>query len=116
MFRERPEATRAHRQRAFGDFSAQSVYKSWKQACAEADVPFFNPYKLRHSYATALRAEGMDLADVQQLLGHKSAKTTERYAAVAPHKLAQASEFLSKSWARGKLAWQTAQDKENKAS
>lgn len=81
----------------------------------EADVPFFNPYKLRHSHATALRAEGMDLADVQQLLGHKSPKTTERYAAVAPHKLAQASEMLAKSWPRGKAAWQAAQQKENKA-
>jgi hypothetical protein len=85
---------------AFGEFSASSVYKSWKQECEEAQVEFFNPYKLRHSYATALSWEGMDLADVQQLLGHKSAKTTERYAAVAPHKLAQASEMLAKSWAR----------------
>lgn len=100
---------------AFGEFSAQSVYKSWKQACEEAKVEFFNPYKLRHSYATALRAEGMDLADVQQLLGHKSAKTTERYAAVAPYKLARASELLSRSWARGKAAWQAAQLKEDKA-
>ncbi len=50
---------------AWGDFSQSSLYKSWKLACRAADVPFFNPYKLRHSYATALRAEGIDLADVQ---------------------------------------------------
>lgn len=83
---------------AWGDFSQSSLYKSWKLACRTADVPFFNPYKLRHSYATALRAEGIDLADVQTLLGHKSAKTTARYAGVAPHKLTAAAAALQRAW------------------
>jgi len=83
---------------AWGTFSQSSVYKTWKAACEDADVPFFNPYKLRHSYATALRAQGMDLADVQELLGHKSAKTTRRYAMVAPRKLAAAAELLQQAW------------------
>jgi integrase len=83
---------------AWGEFSQPSVYKSWKLACKDADVPFFNPYKLRHSYATALRAQGMDLADVQELMGHKSAKTTQRYAMVAPKKLAAAAEMLQQAW------------------
>ncbi len=83
---------------AWGRFSQSSVYKSWKQACLEAEVPFFNPYKLRHSYATALRAQGMDLADVQELMGHKSAATTRRYAMVAPKKLAAAAEMLEEAW------------------
>jgi site-specific recombinase XerD len=83
---------------AWGRFSQSSVYKSWKVACEKAGVPFFNPYKLWHSYATALRAQGMDLADVQQLMGHKSAKTTQRYARVAPKKLAAAAEMLHQAW------------------
>ncbi len=83
---------------AWGEFSQSSLYKSWKSACAEAEVAFFNPYKLRHSYATALRAQGMDLADVQELMGHKSAKTTQRYAMVAPKKLAAAVEMLQQAW------------------
>lgn len=86
------------REGAWGTFSQASVYKSWKLACKQADVPFFNPYKLRHSYATALRAQGMDLADVQELMGHKSAKTTQRYAMVAPKKLAAAAELLHEAW------------------
>ena len=86
---------------AWGEFSQPSVYKSWKQACKDAEVPFFNPYKLRHSYATALRAQGMDLADVQELMGHKSAKTTQRYAMVAPKKLAAAAEMLQQAWHPG---------------
>jgi integrase len=58
---------------AFGDFSQSSIYKSWKLACEDAHVPFFNPYRLRHTYATTLRAEGLDLADVQELVGHSPA-------------------------------------------
>ncbi len=83
---------------AWGEFSQSAVYKSWKLACEAAGVPFFNPYKLRHSYATALRAQGMDLADVQELMGHKSAKTTQRYAMVAPKKLAAAADLLQEAW------------------
>jgi site-specific recombinase XerD len=83
---------------AWGKFSQSAVYKSWKLACEQAGVRFFNPYKLRHSYATALRAQGMDLADVQELMGHKSAKTTQRYAMVAPKKLAAAAELLHEAW------------------
>ena len=86
---------------AWGEFSQSSVYKSWKAACEEAQVRFFNPYKLRHSYATALRAQGMDLADVQELMGHKSAKTTQRYAMVAPRKMAAAAELLHQAWHHG---------------
>ena len=63
-------------------------------------MPFFNPYKLRHSYATALRAQGMDLADVQELMGHKSRKDDD--AAVRDtwreKKLATAAEMLHQAW------------------
>ena len=77
-------------------------------------MAFFNPYKLRHSYATALRAEGLDLAEVQLLLGHKSPKTTERYAAVPPEMLTKARELLEKAWSRGKAARQASQAAEKK--
>lgn len=43
---------------AWGKFSQSAVYKSWKLGCEQAGVRFLNPYKLRHSYATALRAQG----------------------------------------------------------
>ena len=96
---------------AFGKFSASSVYKSWKLSCEDAGVPFFNPYRLRHTYATTLRAGGMDLADVQELLGHTSSKTTERYAMVSAPKLLTARNALDDAWqqarARVENAWQT---------
>jgi integrase len=83
---------------AAGSFSTSSFYKSWMTACDEADVPRFNPYKLRHSYATLMRRAGADVADIQELLGHKSPKTTQRYAAVVPEKIAEAGGRFQKAW------------------
>lgn len=50
----------------------------------------FQPYVLRHTAATALRAKGADLADVQALMGHKHASTTQRYAPAVSDKLFEA--------------------------
>jgi integrase len=87
---------------AAGKFSISSFYKSLMLACDDAKVQRFNPYRLRHSYATLLRIGGTDIADIQELLGHKSPKTTQRYAMVVPEKLVAATRRMESVWAKAR--------------
>ena len=66
-----------------GAFSTSSAWKSFQRACVKLDPAGLRPYDLRHSFGTAVYAATGDLRATQQLLGHASRTTTDRYTLAA---------------------------------
>jgi integrase len=71
----------------------KSIRDTWESIKTKAQLPVdFRFHGLRHSWASRMISNGVDLAVVQTLMTHKHASTTERYAHLMPSALKRAAE------------------------
>jgi len=66
----------------------RSIERIVKNYAIKSGVPVFTtPHTIRHSYATDLLTQGVDLRTIQEFLGHKSILTTQIYTHITSKRL-----------------------------
>ncbi len=75
---------------------ANSVYHLVKHYLKKAGITKkkWGPHILRHTVGVSLRRQGVDIATIQNLLGHKKLETTAIYLNVEPQDLERAVQLL----------------------
>lgn len=79
-----------------GPLTRSGLIQATRTVATVAGLAGFHPHQLRHTFATRQREEGADLAEIQELLGHKSVDTTARYTRPSA---AQLQELIDRRWA-----------------
>ena len=80
-----------------GQYSATSIANILKKALKDSHIDkHATPHTLRHSFATHLLEQGINLRYIQIILGHSSTKTTEIYTHVSSRQLTKILNPLDK--------------------
>ena len=79
------------------------LHGTWDRIRKKAGIPDVRLHDLRHNFASLLINNGRSLYEVQKMLGHSDAKTTERYAHLTQDTLKEATEIVSRSVRGGNI-------------
>ena len=82
------------------------IKRSFGSACEEAGIEDFHFHDLRHTFASRLVRNGVDLNTVKELMGHYSITTTQRYLHSQAKEKMQAVESLAGQKKEIVLQWQ----------
>ena len=83
--------------------SVGAVKDGFDRARDKAGIKDFKFHDLRHTFATRLVQNGVDLYKVKELLGHKTIAMTMRYAHHCPESLRSSIEVLDKWYNSGTI-------------
>ena len=81
---------------ARGEGHAIGLRRAFAKACVKAKLPGLRIHDLRHSFASFAIADGASLFLIGKLLGHASARTTERYAHLSGDPLQDAVNLIGR--------------------
>ena len=71
-----------------------SIFRAWSTARLQAGLEDVRVHDLRHNFASQLVNAGRSLYEVQKLLGHADATTTQRYTHLSQERLLEAASSV----------------------